>query len=77
MVAQTWKTNWANIDQSGDPQRYVGQMAAIRKQQEEMVDIPSFLTFCDLQWGSACWMWAAVRVGMFEWRHAWWARQVA
>ena len=51
MPAQTWKTHWANIDQTGDPQHYVGQMAAIRKQHEEKVDIPRFLTFCDLQVG--------------------------
>jgi hypothetical protein len=37
MPARTWKTHWADIDQSGDPQRYVGQMAAERKQHEEMV----------------------------------------
>ena len=51
MPAQTWKTHWENIDQSGDPQHYVGLMAAIRKQHEEMVDIPRFLRFCDLHVG--------------------------
>ena len=51
MAAKTWKTQWENIDQSGDPQRYVGQMATARKQHEEMVDIPRFLTFCDLHVG--------------------------
>src|SRR5690348_163353 len=51
MPVQTWKTNWANIDQSGDPQHYVGHMAAIRNEHEEMADIPRFLTFCDLQEG--------------------------
>jgi ubiquinone/menaquinone biosynthesis C-methylase UbiE len=51
MSVQTWKTHWANIDQSGDPQHYVGQMAALRKQHEELVDISYILTFCYLQVG--------------------------
>ncbi|HEX9036481.1 MAG TPA: methyltransferase domain-containing protein [Ktedonobacterales bacterium] len=51
MSVTTWKTNWAIIDQSGDPQRYVGVMAAIRKQHEEMEDIQPFLRFCDLHVG--------------------------
>jgi ubiquinone/menaquinone biosynthesis C-methylase UbiE len=51
MPAQTWKTHWANIDQSGDPQRYVEQMAEIRNQPED-TDISDFLRFCDLQAGA-------------------------
>jgi len=50
MTTQNWKTHWANIDQSGDPQRYVGQMAAIRTQTEDTVISP-FLRFCDPQLG--------------------------
>src|SRR6516165_4945541 len=31
MSAQTFESHWADIDQSGDPQRYVEQMSAVRK----------------------------------------------
>src|SRR5580765_2939427 len=50
MPAQTWKTHWANIDQSGDPRRYVGQMTAARARTDDTVITP-FLRFCDLQVG--------------------------
>ena len=50
MSAQTWKTHWATIDQARDPQRYVGQMSAMRKEADDTVPGP-FLEFCDLQVG--------------------------
>ena len=50
MPAQTWKAHWANIDQSPDPQLYVGQMSAARKVVDDTVVSP-FMEFCDLQVG--------------------------
>ena len=49
MPAQTFKFHWANIDQSGDPQRYVEQMSAIRKWFDDT--LVSLLEFYDLQVG--------------------------
>lgn len=50
MPAQTWKTHWANIDQSGDPQHYVGLQSAARKVVDDTVASP-FLQFCELEVG--------------------------